>query len=72
MEIAVSNAVIRSTEKFEEENSLSSLDVLLFHVNEFYRYLLVYCNVNSVVEAVARSSAILDEIIRDMEDSAHV
>jgi hypothetical protein len=58
--------VTRATEKFEEEDSLSSLDVLLFHINRLYRYLLVIPHDDfedtCVLEYVGRSAAILNEI----------
>lgn len=35
-------AVTRAIERFDEERSLSTLDILLFHSNHLYRCLLVY------------------------------
>ena len=57
----VCRAVTIAIERFEEERSPSSIDILTFHVNELYRFLLVYCD-DELLEDVGRSMAIITEI----------
>ena len=65
-------AVLRAVEKFEEEKSISYLDGLLFHTNILYRYLVVYCDDDHILEEVGKSMAILEDIQENTEQSGYV
>ena len=68
----VCRAVVRASEKLDEVWSPSSLDAVIFHVNQLYRLLLVYCDDDHVLEDVGRSIALLAEIEDRMEELGHV
>ena len=71
-QIAVSNvcrAVVRAVEKLDEEWSPATLDVMIFHSNQLYRLLLVYCGDTHVLEEVGRSLTLLSEIEESMEET---
>ena len=53
-------AVTIAIEHFEEERSPSSIDILIFHVNVLYRFLLVNCD-DELLKDVGRSMAIITE-----------
>ena len=67
----VCTAVFRATEKVEEEWSPSSLDALIFHVNQLYRLLIAYCDDDQKLEEVGRSLALLTELEHSMEEAGH-
>ena len=67
---AVCTAVFRATEKVEEW-SPSSLDALIFHVNQLYRLLIAYCDDDQKLEEVGRSLALLTELEHSMEEAGH-
>ena len=66
----VCKAVFRATEKVEEW-SPSSLDALVFHVNQLYRLLIAYCDDDQKLEEVGRSLALLTELEHSMEEDGH-
>ena len=58
----VCTAIVRAVEKVEEEWSPSTLDALIFHVNQLYRLLVAYCDDDQQLEEVGRSLALLTEL----------
>ena len=66
----VCTAVFKATEKVEEW-SPSSLDALIFYVNQLYRLLIASCDDHQKLEEIGRSLALLTELEHSMEEAGH-
>lgn len=66
----VCTAIVRAVEKVEEW-SPSTLDALIFHVNQLYRLLVAYCDDDQQLEEVGRSLALLTELEQSVEEAGH-
>ena len=66
----VCTAIVRTVEKVEEW-SPSTLDALIFHVDQLYRLLVAYCDDDQQLKEVGRSLALLTELEQSMEEAGH-
>ena len=71
-QVAISTActaIVTAVEKVEEW-SPSTLDALIFHVNQLYT-LIAYCDDDQQLEEVGRSLALLTELEQSVEEAGH-